>query len=58
MLGVPMGDIQIEARDNSNYRNPLIKQWKGQFGKDVKKFFNTHVAEKILEKIKVTGCLS
>ena len=50
MLGVPMGDIHIETRDNADYRNPLTKRWKGQFGKDVKKFFNTHVADKILEK--------
>ncbi|PWA53614.1 phospholipase-like protein [Artemisia annua] len=49
MLGVPMGDIHIEASDNADYRNPLIKQWKGQFRKDVKKFFNSHVVDAIVK---------
>lgn len=57
MLGVPMGDIHIDTCDNSDYRNPLIKQWKGQFGKDVKKFYNTHVADEILKEPKWGGWL-
>ncbi|PWA72323.1 ulp1 protease family, C-terminal catalytic domain-containing protein [Artemisia annua] len=49
MLGVPKGDVHIKTRDNSDYRNPLIRQWKEQFGEDVKKYFNSHVAKEILE---------
>ena len=58
MLGVPRGDVHIQARDNADYRNPLTKQWKGQFGKDVKKFFNTHVVGEIVKKNGVARCLS
>ncbi|PWA88824.1 ulp1 protease family, C-terminal catalytic domain-containing protein [Artemisia annua] len=49
MLGVPKGDVHIKTRDNSDYRNPLIRQWKEQFGEDVKKYFNSHVAKEILK---------
>ena len=49
MLGVPRGDVHIQARDNADYRNPLTKQWKGQFGKKVTKFYNTRVADEIVK---------
>ena len=49
MLGVPRGDVHIQACDTSDYRNPLTRWWKEQFGKGVKRYYNTHVANEILK---------
>ncbi|GKA40161.1 hypothetical protein Tco_0732754 [Tanacetum coccineum] len=52
MLGVPMGEVYINARNETDFRNPLAHQWKAQFGKALKRHYNTHVANEIVEK----GC--
>ncbi|GKA13585.1 hypothetical protein Tco_0693231 [Tanacetum coccineum] len=52
LLGVPMGDVHINARNETDFRNPLARQWKAQFGKAIKRHYNTHVANEIVEK----GC--
>ncbi|PWA87360.1 hypothetical protein CTI12_AA128140 [Artemisia annua] len=49
MLGVPRGDVHIQAPDNADYRNPLIRKWKEQFGEGVKKHFPSLVVKEILE---------
>ncbi|GKE67306.1 hypothetical protein Tco_1521467, partial [Tanacetum coccineum] len=52
MLGVPMGDMHINARNETDFRNPLARQWKAQFGKAIKRHYNTYVVNEIVEK----GC--
>ncbi|GKE32911.1 hypothetical protein Tco_1452233, partial [Tanacetum coccineum] len=52
LLGVPIGDVHINARNETDFRNPLAHQWKAQFGKTIKRHYNTHVTNEIVEK----GC--
>ncbi|GJS96341.1 ulp1 protease family, C-terminal catalytic domain-containing protein [Tanacetum coccineum] len=50
LLGVPMGEVHINARNETYFRNPLARQWKAQFGKDLKRHYNTHAGNEIVEK--------
>ncbi|GJY21969.1 peptidase C48, SUMO/sentrin/Ubl1 [Tanacetum coccineum] len=33
VLGLPMGSVYVEARDEADFRHPLVVEWKRQFGK-------------------------
>ncbi|PWA99587.1 phospholipase-like protein [Artemisia annua] len=33
VLGLPMGSVCVEARDEADFRHPLVIEWKRQFGK-------------------------
>ncbi|GJR39036.1 hypothetical protein Tco_1214720 [Tanacetum coccineum] len=50
LLGVLMSEVHINARNETYFRNPLACQWKAQFGKDLKRQYNTHVGNEIVEK--------
>ena len=49
LLGVPMGEVHLDARDETDHRNKLTRQWKAQFGKERKRHYLTHVAKLIVE---------
>ncbi|PWA65859.1 hypothetical protein CTI12_AA302760 [Artemisia annua] len=49
LLGVPMGEVHLDARDEANHRNELTRRWKAQFG-TIKRHYSTHVAKLIVEK--------
>ncbi|GKA63303.1 hypothetical protein Tco_0762909 [Tanacetum coccineum] len=48
VLGVPLGDVHLDARDETDYRNPLTRAWKAQFPASGKRHFTTKLAETIL----------
>ena len=50
LLGVPMGEVHVDARDEADHRNVLIKKWKAQFGKATKRHYCTHVAKFIVDE--------
>ena len=33
VLGLPMGIVSVESRDETDFRHPLVVEWKRQFGK-------------------------
>ena len=37
VLGVPMGEVHVDARGGADFRNPLVRRWKAQFGMGVKR---------------------
>ncbi|GKC93728.1 hypothetical protein Tco_1159170, partial [Tanacetum coccineum] len=48
VLGVPLGDVHLDAHDEADYRNPLTRAWKAQFPSSVKRHFPTRLADQIL----------
>ena len=50
LLGVPMGEVHLDARDEADHRNELTRKWKAQFGKETKRHFSTLVAKLIMEE--------
>ncbi|GJX04119.1 hypothetical protein Tco_0190035 [Tanacetum coccineum] len=48
VLGVPLGDIHLDAHDEANYRNPLTRAFKAQFPSSVKRHFPTRLADQML----------
>ncbi|GJV17991.1 ulp1 protease family, C-terminal catalytic domain-containing protein [Tanacetum coccineum] len=48
VLGVPLEDVHLDARDETQYRNPLTRAWKAHFLTSVKRHFTTKLADKML----------
>ncbi|PWA45563.1 Peptidase C48, SUMO/Sentrin/Ubl1 [Artemisia annua] len=48
VLGVPFGDVHVDARDEADFRNALTRAWKAQFGSNVKRHYTRRLAELIL----------
>lgn len=36
VLGIPMGNVYVESRDEADFRHPLVVEWKQQFGKQTR----------------------
>ncbi|KAI3724541.1 hypothetical protein L2E82_36322 [Cichorium intybus] len=47
IYGIPMGDIQMSNPYKANPKNHVVKHWKSQFPKSIKRIRLTHVVEMI-----------
>ncbi|KAI3763656.1 hypothetical protein L2E82_13650 [Cichorium intybus] len=47
IYGIPMGDIQMSNPYKANPKNRVVKHWKSQFPKSIKRIRLTHVVEMI-----------
>lgn len=48
VLGVPMGEVHVDARDGTDFRNPLVRRWKAQFDMSLKRHHLTGLADVML----------
>ncbi|KAL4569140.1 hypothetical protein LXL04_024771 [Taraxacum kok-saghyz] len=48
IYGIPMGDIPMSTPVKANHEDDIVRIWKSQFPKEVKRIRLTHVIEKII----------